>query len=327
MERREHVYEDGSRYEGEWQDEKRHGQGVWTRPDGSVYAGEWKNDKPDGQGTLTRPDGLKYTGSWREGKRSGHGIWSHSGGASYSGDWLEGKKHGQGTNISSDGVKYVGSFNAGHRDGFGSIVYADGTSYEGEWRNNKRDGRGESTFLDGTRYSGDWRDDRPDGRGVITYADGTNKVGSWQNGKFIEDPSLPSDQSSRLQKLEQETYELKKELSGQSEVGQHRKPAWKKWWVWALVILFAVVVISVLGGEDEPVVIPEAPEEEITAPQPQPDLESLWNRITDWASGAWESIKSFFTGLLENRGGNQDSPPVEPVPEQVPEETESPPDS
>jgi hypothetical protein len=112
-----------------------------------------------------------------------------------------------------------------------------------------------------------------------------------------------------------------------TEGHQQQKPAWKKWWVWALVILFAVVIISVLGGEDEPVVIPEAPEEEITAPQPSPDLESLWNRITDWASGAWDSIKSFFTGLLDNRGGNQDSPPAEPAPEPAPEETESPPDS
>jgi hypothetical protein len=309
VERREHVYQDGSRYEGEWQGEKRHGQGVWTRPDKTVYAGEWKNDKPDGQGTLTRPDGLKYTGSWREGKRSGTGIWSYPSGQSYSGEWLDGKKHGQGTDTAPDGTRYVGSFKAGHRDGFGAIVYADGTNYEGDWRKNKRAGRGESTFHDGTKYSGDWWDDRPDGRGVFTYADGTTKTGRWQEGKFIEDQPVA------------------KEYSTISEVGQHHKPAWKKWWVWALVIMFAVVVISVLGGEDEPVVIPEAPEEEISAPQPQPDLDSIWNTITDWASGAWDSIKSFFAGLLENRGSNQDSPPVEPEPEQAPEETESPPDS
>jgi hypothetical protein len=327
VERKEHTYEDGSRYEGEWQDEKRQGQGVWTRPDGTVYAGEWKNDKPDGQGTLTRPDGLKYTGGWREGKRSGHGIWSHPGGASYSGDWLEGKKHGQGTNISSDGKKYVGSFNAGHRDGIGSIVYADGTSYEGEWRNNKRDGQGKSTFHDGTRYSGGWRDDKPAGRGVFTYADGTTKTGSWQDGKFIEDEAVVADQPDRLEKLEQDTLELKKELSDVGKGGQHQIPAWKKWWVWALVILMAFVLISILGGEDEPVVIPEAPEEEISVPQPQPDLESLWNSFTDWASEAWNSIQSFFTGLLENLGGTQDSPPLEPLTEQVPEETELPPDS
>ncbi len=313
MERRENVYQDGSRYEGEWQDEKRHGQGVWTRPDGTAYAGEWKNDKPDGQGTLTRPDGIKYTGGWQDGKRSGHGIWSHPGGASYSGDWLEGKKHGHGTDISSDGTKYVGSFNAGHREAIGSIVYADGTSYEGEWRRNKRDGRGISIFHDGTKYSGDWRDDKPAGRGAYTYADGTTRTGSWQNGEFIED------QPVRQQKPEQDAY--------LEERGQHQKPVWKKWWVWALVILSAVLIISFVSGEDEPVVIPEAPEEEVSAPQPQPDLESIWERVTDWAAEAWESIMTFFTGLFENRGDNQNPPPVEPEPEQVPEETEAPPDS
>lgn len=331
MERKEQTYEDGSRYEGEWQDGKRHGQGVWTRPDGTTYAGEWKNDKPDGQGTLTRPDGLKYTGGWQEGKRSGHGIWSHPGGASYSGDWLEGKKHGHGTNISSDGTKYVGSFNAGHRHGTGSITYADGTSYEGEWRNNKRDGRGEATFHDGTSYSGDWRDDKPAGRGVFTYADGTTRIGGWQEGKFIEDPLVDSEHADRVQKLEHDTYELKKELHGLSEDKKAQKPAWKKWWVWVLVILFAVVLISVLGGEDEPVVIPEAPEEEISAPQPSPDFESLWNSFTDWAAGVWDSIQSFLTGLLDNRGGNQDAPPGEPAPqpetEQAPGDLEQPPDS
>jgi hypothetical protein len=226
---------------------------------------------------------------------------------------LDGKKHGQGTDISPDGAKYVGSFKAGLRDGFGSINYADETSYEGEWRNNKRDGQGESTFHDGTRYSGGWRDDKPAGRGVFTYADGTTKTGSWQDGKFIEDPP------DRLQMLEQNP--------DVGESGQSSKPVWKKWWVWALVILCAVLIISFVSSEDEPVVVPEAPEEEITAPQPQPDLESLWNRITDWAADAWDSIKSFFTGLFENRGGNQDSPPAEPAPEPAPAETEAPPDS
>ena len=323
MERKEQSYQDGSHYEGELQNEKRHGQGIWTRPDGTVYAGEWKHDRPEGQGTLTRPDGLKYTGSWREGKRSGHGIWIYPSGHSYSGEWLDGKKHGQGTDIAADGTKYVGNFKAGHRDGHGSINYADGTYYEGEWRNNKRDGWGESTFHDGTKYSGDWRDDRPNGRGVFTYADGITKVGSWREGKFIEEEDFASSQPDRLQKLEQDTNELKKELFAMGEGERQQKPVWKKWWVWALVIMFAVVVISVLGGEDEPLVIPEAPEEEITAPQPSPDPESLWNNFTEWAAGVWNSIKTFFADLLEDRGGNQETPQGEPTPE----ETGPPPDN
>jgi hypothetical protein len=34
------VYQDGTRYVGEWRDGKQHGQGTETYPDGSKYAGE-----------------------------------------------------------------------------------------------------------------------------------------------------------------------------------------------------------------------------------------------------------------------------------------------
>jgi hypothetical protein len=47
-----HGYPNGSRYEGQWLNGRRHGYGVWTRPDGTMYVGEWENDKPQGQGTL-----------------------------------------------------------------------------------------------------------------------------------------------------------------------------------------------------------------------------------------------------------------------------------
>ena len=52
MNRRTYTYPDGTTYEGEWKDGKRHGHGVWTRLDGTMYVGEWENDKPQGQGTL-----------------------------------------------------------------------------------------------------------------------------------------------------------------------------------------------------------------------------------------------------------------------------------
>jgi ribosomal protein L29 len=68
MERKTHVYSDGSKYEGAWKDGKRHGNGTWTRPDGLKYDGEWTDDKPNGLGTLTYPDGKKRMGEWKNGK-------------------------------------------------------------------------------------------------------------------------------------------------------------------------------------------------------------------------------------------------------------------
>ena len=47
----------GTKYEGEFKDGKRHGQGTLKDSDDKlVYYGEWKDDKPNGKGTITIPD-------------------------------------------------------------------------------------------------------------------------------------------------------------------------------------------------------------------------------------------------------------------------------
>jgi hypothetical protein len=42
---RSYVDQDGTKYDGEWQDGKRHGHGVLTKPDGTKCFGEWVNGK------------------------------------------------------------------------------------------------------------------------------------------------------------------------------------------------------------------------------------------------------------------------------------------
>jgi hypothetical protein len=90
MDRGVFTYPDGTTYEGEWKDNRRHGHGVWTRPDGTVYVGEWENDKPHGQGTLTWPTGKKFTGEWINGKRHGSGIEISPDGTKLYGEWEDG---------------------------------------------------------------------------------------------------------------------------------------------------------------------------------------------------------------------------------------------
>ena len=36
-------------------------------PDGERYEGEWREDKRHGQGVLTKTDGRRYEGKWRDG--------------------------------------------------------------------------------------------------------------------------------------------------------------------------------------------------------------------------------------------------------------------
>ena len=42
------IQEDGSMHEGDWYNDKAHGQGVYTHMDGAQYKGEWKEDKQHG---------------------------------------------------------------------------------------------------------------------------------------------------------------------------------------------------------------------------------------------------------------------------------------
>ena len=44
------TYANGSVYEGEWKNGKKHGKGVKINEDGTKYDGDYKNDKPHGSG-------------------------------------------------------------------------------------------------------------------------------------------------------------------------------------------------------------------------------------------------------------------------------------
>jgi hypothetical protein len=90
-----YVYSDGTTYEGEWKNSKRHGFGVWVRPDGTRYVGEWENNKPNGEGILFNADGSKYTGAWKDGRRHGQGMMSYADGSQVAGEWKEGRFVGE----------------------------------------------------------------------------------------------------------------------------------------------------------------------------------------------------------------------------------------
>lgn len=86
-----HTYPDGTKYEGEWKEKKRHGYGIWSRSDGTKYIGEWEDDRPSGQGTFKGADGVVYTGEWEKGKRHGQGALSYPDGTRLIGEWKAGE--------------------------------------------------------------------------------------------------------------------------------------------------------------------------------------------------------------------------------------------
>jgi hypothetical protein len=81
-----------------------------TFANGLKYEGEWNNDMRHGQGTLFMPDLGTYTGEWKDGQRSGQGIHTLVGGDKYEGEWAEGMCNGQGTYTFANGNKYVGEW-------------------------------------------------------------------------------------------------------------------------------------------------------------------------------------------------------------------------
>lgn len=90
------VYTDGGVYIGEWIWNGFfclfHGSGIMKEPKGKAYKefnGNWKNDKRHGQGTLCYTDGSIYTGKWKDNKRHGQGKLIDKDGHIFEGTWHE----------------------------------------------------------------------------------------------------------------------------------------------------------------------------------------------------------------------------------------------
>jgi hypothetical protein len=107
-------YADGSEYQGEWQDGKRHGIGTYISPTGTRYEGEWENDEASGHGVCHYADGMKYDGQFENGER-----------------------HGKGVLISPEGDRYEGQFKYDFLNGEGIYIWGDGVRSEGEFREGK----------------------------------------------------------------------------------------------------------------------------------------------------------------------------------------------
>mgnify|MGYP005649617647 FL=1 len=81
----------GGVYEGEWQNDRYNGQGVYTFPDGSLYYGNFKDNYFSGQGTFYWPDGDSYVGEFKYDKFNGIGTLTWADGSQQEGLWSNGE--------------------------------------------------------------------------------------------------------------------------------------------------------------------------------------------------------------------------------------------
>lgn len=54
-------------YEGEYRNDKKHGEGAFVWSSGNTYTGQYGSDYREGIGKMTWIDGSTYEGEWRKG--------------------------------------------------------------------------------------------------------------------------------------------------------------------------------------------------------------------------------------------------------------------
>jgi len=84
-----------SRYEGDFRENLRHGNGIYVLQDGSVYEGTWREGMMHGRGVFNWSDGSVYEGEWKDGRRHGAGVLRASDGFSYDGMWVQNAMEGR----------------------------------------------------------------------------------------------------------------------------------------------------------------------------------------------------------------------------------------
>jgi len=114
--------------------------GSWTWEGGTKYVGEWWNDKKNGQGVFTFGSSIqwagdKYVGEFKEDQYHRQDTYTWADEAKYVGQFNSGKQHGPGTFSDANGNKYVGDFKDDLFHGQGIFTFADGRVEEGIWEN------------------------------------------------------------------------------------------------------------------------------------------------------------------------------------------------
>jgi len=149
----------------------RHGEGKYVYSNAFfTYEGQWENNLKHGHGKLLMWDESWYEGSFLNGEIAGEGkrIWNAC--IPYKGDFEQGDE-------------YVGQFLAGHKHGRGKLIEVSGVTYDGEWQQNKRHGRGLLTTTDGAVYDGEFRDHAQTGQGTLRRTNGAVFEGQWLRGE------------------------------------------------------------------------------------------------------------------------------------------------
>ena len=94
------------RYEGDYENDVKNGQGKYFYPNGDVYEGGWKDGLKHGVGVYKyKADGGVYEGQWEKGLKQGKGQYTFGSGDLFEGLYENNERHGEGFLSKKDGEK------------------------------------------------------------------------------------------------------------------------------------------------------------------------------------------------------------------------------
>jgi|GEM_PF-2744158 len=174
------------------------GYGTYVFDDGSKYVGNFINSKLDGQGTYTTAKGERYTGEFKYGMYNGYGTYYYSDGTAKEGTWENNEfkesvasaktgcvsgdcQNGTGVYSFVEGHLYKGAFKNGAFNGYGVYSFKTGDLYAGQFLNNKFHGKGKYTHLNGVLEDGIWTDNQFTGNGVNQVVNNDQKANTNSN--------------------------------------------------------------------------------------------------------------------------------------------------
>ena len=80
-------YNGKGEYQGYWENNRRHGEGVFNYPNGDVYTGWWRFGEKEGTGTyFSASTKMKLVGEWKNSQLV-KGTWVMPNGTHYAGDF------------------------------------------------------------------------------------------------------------------------------------------------------------------------------------------------------------------------------------------------
>jgi hypothetical protein len=168
-------------YEGNWENNKKNGQGKGRWVDGRTYDGMWANDKRTGHGIYILANGDRYEGEWKDNLKVGKANVQMANGDKYEGVYTNDKLQGMVTYLYANGDKYEGNYKDDSMSGHGVYTWANGNTYDGEWKKDVKNGHGVFKAVKGETYDGEWKDNAQNGTGTCIWAGGDKYTGHWKD--------------------------------------------------------------------------------------------------------------------------------------------------